>query len=251
MEDIVTAIKQVSNDFEFRKSKFNVSGVRNLCKKANQVLLVNTEFDARMDVNVLASAFNMDKVQFSGRRIMIDGFGNLDNERLAEIFAENPNYVEIPQAQLVELDKIPCMLFDENYTQIYDHLTIMGDTKNEEGLYTNYVYHVHKTFSVSPFANVTMFVPSVPTITSVTLTPNTVKAVANMDVMFRPTVVSQNFAPLTVDWSITGQVSANTTINETGTLTIAEDETATTITVTATSTFDTTKKGTATVTILK
>jgi hypothetical protein len=53
----------------------------------------------------------------------------------------------------------------------------------------------------------------------------------------------------TVSWTVSGASDAGTTISSTGVLTVAEGETATTLTVKATSTIDSSKFGTATVTV--
>ena len=59
MKQIVSTIKGVSNAFEFMNSKYNLAGVRTFSKKDSQYILVNSKFDATMDVEVLATAFNM------------------------------------------------------------------------------------------------------------------------------------------------------------------------------------------------
>ena len=65
----------------------------------------------------------------------------------------------------------------------------------------------------------------------------------------RQNVVTTNFAPKSVVWTITGNTSQDTHIDIYGNLFVAEDETGTTITVTATSTFDNTKTGTSKITV--
>ena len=69
MKSIVSTIKGVSNNYEFMSNKYNVAGVQNFSKKKDQYLLINSNFDATMDVEVLASAFNMDKAEFTGKRV--------------------------------------------------------------------------------------------------------------------------------------------------------------------------------------
>ena len=56
MKQIAGIIKGTSNEFEFMTDKFNVAGVKNYTEKDKQFLIVNTSFDATMDVEVLASA---------------------------------------------------------------------------------------------------------------------------------------------------------------------------------------------------
>jgi hypothetical protein len=60
-----------------------------------------------------------------------------------------------------------------------------------------------------------------------------------------------NLPPTTVTWAIAeANKNPGTTISESGLLTVGVDETLTALTITATSTFDTTKVGTATVTVV-
>ena len=66
--EIVTTIKGISNKLEFMSNIYNPMGVVTHSKKRNQILIVDAAFDAVIDVNVLASAFNMDKAEFMGQR---------------------------------------------------------------------------------------------------------------------------------------------------------------------------------------
>ena len=121
MKSIVSAIKGVSNNYEFMSADYNVAGVQTFTKKSDQYLLVNSKFDAVMDVEVLASAFNMDKAEFAGRRVLVDSFGKLDIERLNVLFADDPTYTEIGASDLQALDAIPCILVDKDWFMIFDN----------------------------------------------------------------------------------------------------------------------------------
>lgn len=247
MKEIVSTIKGVSNNFEFLTNKYNVSGVYNKSDKRDQYMLINSNFDATMDVEVLASAFNMDKAEFSGRRVLVDSFGSLDNARLAVLFADDPTYTEIGSSDLEALDAIPCVLVDKDWFMVFDNYYNFTEQYNGQGLYWNYWYHVWKTFSVSPFANNAMFIPATPSVTSVTVTPSTATVAKGETLQLSATVVTANFAPQTVDWSISG--TSDVTIDQNGILHVPTDSTATSVTVVATSTFDNSVTGTATITI--
>lgn len=247
LKSIASTIKGTSNTIEFLSNKYNLAGVQNLSKKSEQYLIVSAKFDATMDVEVLASAFNMEKAEFMGRRILVDGFGSLDNERLAILFADDPNYVELTSAQLEALDTIPAVLVDENYFMIFDNFYNFTEQYNGEGLYWNYWYHTWKTFSVSPFANAILFIPATPSITSVTVSPATATVEAGQSVQLSATVVTANFAPQTVVWSCETE---GVTVSASGNVTVGADVTsATEITVTATSVYDSTVSGSATITV--
>lgn len=246
MKAVVSAVKGVSNKLTFMNSNYNVAGVKTHTLKNEQYVIMNASFDATMDVEVLASAFNMDKAQFMGNRLMIDGFGTLDTARLAELFANDNTYQEISQTELEALDQIPCILIDRDYVQIYDNMYKMTEKYNGQGLYWNYFYHTWKTFSVSPFSQAVLFVPAIPRVTSVTVTPSTATVSVGQSVQLTAKVVTENFAPQTVTWSSDSEFA---TVTAGGLVTILEGATDK-ITITAKSTFNPSISGQSELTIV-
>jgi hypothetical protein len=246
---IVTSVKEISNTFEFMSKDYNLAGVQTFSLKNDQYILENSKFNAVVDVNVLAAAFNLDKAEFAGHVVLIDGFGNLDNTRLAKLFENNSNYTELTTEQLAALDSIPAVILDKDWFMVYDNEISTDNVYNAKGKYWNYFYHVWKTFSISPFANNALFIPATPSVTSVTVSPSTATVEAGAKLSLTAAVVVANFAPQSVNWTISGNAKTTTFIDKSGNLTIGEDETATTVTVTATSTYDATKSGTATITV--
>lgn len=245
MKKIVTTVKGTSNLLEFPSRKYNPAGVFQHTDKSNQYILIDTQFDASMDVNVLASAFNMDKAQFMGNRIAIDGFGSLDNERLAELFADDPYYVEITAEEQAALNEIPLAVVDENFFMIYDNLNEFREVENGQGLYWNYLYHQWKTFSTSPFSNALVYVPATPAVTSVEVTPATATVAAGTSLALTTTVVTTGYAPQTVTYT---SDTTGVTITEGGVVQIDEGVSGTVI-ITVASTFDPTKTDTVTLTV--
>ena len=248
MNSIISTIKGVSNKFTFLNSKNNLAGVMNHTPKQEQYLLVNSKFDATMNVEVLASAFNMDKAEFDGHHVLVDSFGDLDIERLNILFADDTTYTEIGKTELEALDAIPCVMVDSDWFMIFDNYQNFTEQYNGEGLYWNYWYHVWKTFSVSPFSNNAVFVAGEPAVNEVIVTPKTATVSAGGQLQLSVTVNTDNYAPQSVIWSI--EDSANASISSTGMLKVDSNATAAkTITVKATSTFDNTKFGNATITV--
>lgn len=243
---IVTTVKGVSNKLTFMNSEYNPAAVRTFTEKTDQYMIVNSVFDATMDVNVLASAFNMDKAEFLGHRVLIDGFGDLDVARLGEIFAGDPTYNEPSQDELTALNAIPAVIVDKDWFMVFDMLTQFTEQYNGQGLYWNYFYHVWKTFSVSPFANSVLFVPGTPSVTSVTVSPTTVTIPKGGSAALSCVVVTEYFAPQTVVWTSN---AADVKVSASGVVTVDADATSTTATITATSAFDDTKKATCAVTV--
>lgn len=242
----VTKIKGVSNALTFMSNNYNVAGVQTFTDKNDQYLLVNSQFDSEIDVEVLASAFNMSKAEFMGHRILIDGFGTLDVERLNALFKDDPNYEELSQDTLTALNAIPAVLVDKNFFMIFDNMYEFTENYNGQGLYWNYFYHTWKTFSMSPFANALVFVPDVPSVTAVTVSPTAITCKKGQSVQLSVEVVTKNYAPKTVNWS---SDTDGVTVDINGHVTVAASVTAETANITATSTFDNTKSDTCTVTI--
>lgn len=242
----VTKIKGVSNALTFMSNNYNVAGVQTFTDKNDQYLLVNSQFDSEIDVEVLASAFNMSKAEFMGHRILIDGFGTLDVTRLNALFKDDPNYEELSQDTLTALNAIPAVLVDKNFFMIFDNMYEFTENYNGQGLYWNYFYHTWKTFSMSPFANALVFVPAVPTVTSVTVSPTAITCKKGQSVQLSVSVETENYAPKTVNWK---SDTDGVTVDINGHVTVATSVTAKTAKITATSTYDATKSGECTVTI--
>lgn len=219
---IVTTIKSISNKLEFLSSTYNAMGVMNFTKKENQILIIDAAFDAVIDVEVLASAFNMSKAEFMGQRVLIDNFGTLTGCVAA--------------------------LVDREWFMVFDNLMSFTENYNGEGLYWNYFYHVWKTFSTSPFANALIFTTDAQSVTSVTVTGAEALKLGQ-SAQYTATVVASDLAPQGVIWSVTGTNPVKSQIDWTGKLLVPPDETNTKLTIKATSIYDPTKSGTLDVTI--
>lgn len=99
------------------------------------------------------------------------------------------------------------------------------------------------------YATATVTVTPPATITGVTVTPATATVEAGKTQKFTATVSGTGNYDKSVTWTVSGSNNAGTTISETGLLTVATDETATTLTVKATAADDDNKSATATVTV--
>lgn len=242
---VVKAVKGLVNDMRFMSEKYNIAKVKTFSRPEEQYILVDTRFDAAMDVEVLATAFNMDKVEFIGRRILIDGFGNFDNTRLGQLFYGDSNYSEIDSTAATALNTIPIAVVDKDFFMIYDNLIQFREDYNGKGLYWNEFLHQWKTFSISPFANAAIAVAGTPTVTAIAVTPESAGGSVGDTIRFSAAVTTTNFAPQTVNWTVSNNKCS---VDPAGNVTIGTGATGT-CTVTATSTFDSTVTDTATITI--
>lgn len=247
----VKAIKKVSNAFRFMTTNYNISGVANFSDVTDQYIITTADFDANMDIDVLASAFNLSKAEFMGRRVMVDSFGFNDGEiaRLKNLLAKDStvNLTELP-AISTAMSTVKAVIMDRNFFQIYDNVTQFTENYVGSGLYWNEFLHVWRTYSTSPFANVAMLIPTAPTITSVNVNGEAAPSAGHM-YTYLANVSATAFANKGVTWSVSeGAGAAGTvTIDELGRLHTSEDADGT-WTVKATSVFDSTKSGVKSIT---
>lgn len=155
------ALRATSNKMTFMNKGYNMAGVRTHTQKDDQYVLIDAAYDATMDVEVLASAFNMDKAEFFGHRVLMDSLAELDTDRLAELLAYdatvptsagNKNYEAFTNEELTFLGSIKAVIVDRDWFMIYDNHIEMASLRNPEGNYWNYWLHTWKTFSINPFA---------------------------------------------------------------------------------------------------
>lgn len=159
--DLNTAAVQfrgASNLITFMSDKYNELNVTNNTPKDRQVIFMDSLFNAQFDVNVLASAFNMEKADFMGRLFLIDNWTEFNNARFDVIRANSDGIEEVTSDELALLANVKAVILDENWFQVYDNNNKFTEDYVASGLYWNYFYHTWKTVSNSPFANAIAFV---------------------------------------------------------------------------------------------
>lgn len=162
--NIVTNIKATSNMMAFMNDSYNRFGVKNFTPRDRQVLLIRADIDALIDVNVLASAFNMSKAEFMGRRVVVDDFGT-------------------------GMDDVYAVLCDETFLIVVNNLDRFTEQYNAQGLYWNYFWHVWRTYAISPFANAIAFTSSnITEGTAITITPDAQNAQKGANIQFAATI---------------------------------------------------------------
>lgn len=215
IKECMVQIKKISNDLMFMNNRYNHAGVATNTPKENQVILINSDFDSRVDVGLLATAFNMEKADFESRKIVVDDFGGLEN--------------------------VVCCIVDKNWFMVYDNHFSTEQIYNPQGLYHNLFLHHWQTLSVSPFSNAVIFVSQTPTIEEITINPQEIdveKAKEN-GIILNVSVTGTNNPPSSVKWEIIGDVKDGTFITSQGFLKIDKAETSP-FEVKATSNFDNT-----------
>lgn len=160
LSEAAVQFRGTSNLLPFMSSEYNETGVKTNTPKERQVIFMDAMFNAQFDVNVLASAFNMDKADFMGRLFLIDNWTDFDNERFDIIRANSDGIEEVTEDELALLANVKAVILDDNWFQVYDNNNKFTEKYVASGLYWNYFYHTWKTVSNSPFANAVVFVTS-------------------------------------------------------------------------------------------
>lgn len=160
LSEAAVQFRGTSNLLPFMSSEYNEVGVKTNTPKERQVIFMDAMFNAKFDVNVLASAFNMDRADFMGRLFLIDNWTDFDNERFDIIRANSDGIEEVTADELALLADVKAVILDDNWFQVYDNNNKFTEKYVASGLYWNYFYHTWKTVSNSPFANAVVFVTS-------------------------------------------------------------------------------------------
>lgn len=157
LNNFATAFRAVSNKLPFMSTLYNAAGVTTNTNKDAQLIIMDAAFNAEFDVNVLASAFNMDKANFMGKLMLMDDFTTFDNERFDVIRANSDMIEEVTAEELARMRNVKAIILDSEWFQVYDNLQQMSETQVASGLYWNYFLNVWKTVSYSPFSNAVVF----------------------------------------------------------------------------------------------
>ena len=180
-KDFGIKARGTSSELTFMSSSYNYAGVTTVTDKKDQYIFIDAKWEAQYDVEVLASAFNMDKADYLGKRKLIDNWNTFDNDRFS-IIRENSTMIdEVTDDELSLMNDVRAVLVDGEWFQVYDNLSEFSEKFVASGLYWNYFYNVWKTVSFSPFSNMVVFVSDNATITPPASIKYNVTAVSSSD----------------------------------------------------------------------
>ena len=265
----VAAMKNVSNLMTFRNPNYNPAGLRIATPFAKQIAIVNTDFEASLSTEVLATSFFRNDAEMKSRMALIDGYGNHDVARLSEVLGDQ--FVPFTEAELSALANVPASIIDDEWfqnktyrldgaaeTEAVDSFTEGSRTGfkrtsfyNPETMKNNHWLHYWGIKSTSPFKQAVVFTTDAISVTSVTVSPATATITAGQDLELKATVVTTGFANKAVLWSVDDDAKGlGVEITQAGKLKVpATVASNTEITVTAKSVYDNTKSNTATITV--
>ena len=265
----VSFMKNISNLMTFRNPNYNPAGLRIATPFSKQIAIINTDFEATLSTEVLATSFFMNEAEMKSRSALIDGYGNHDVARLLEVLGEQ--YVPFTTEELNALNNVPATIIDDEFFQNKTYRLDGASETEAEGVFTqnaqaglkrtsffnpetlknNHWLHYWGIKSTSPFKQAVCFTTDTVGVTSVTVSPATATVSAGVPVQLEATVVTTGFANKAVVWTVDStSAEAGVKVNQSGKVTIPSTlESATEITVTATSVYDNTKSNTAVITI--
>jgi hypothetical protein len=171
------------------------------------VFLVRADVMTEVDVEVLASAFNMDKADFLGRVIEVDKFD--DN------------------------NKVLGVICDEAFFQIYDNIFRFDEFYNARTMSWNEFLHVWETFAICPFANAVILATEAPSVdaTDIDASKSSVSVKAGATVSVPLTVTPPN-ATSAITASSSAEGKATVTISGRNAVIAGVEAGSATITVT-------------------
>lgn len=158
MANAAKKFRGYSNQLTFMKNNYNAAGVTTTTPKEDQYIFMDAQYNADYDVDVLASAFNMDKATFMGKLKLIDDFTTFDNDRFDVIRANSDMIEDVTADELALMKDVKAVLVDGEWFQVYDNANQFTEQYVASGMYWNYFYNVWKTVSSSPFSNAIVFV---------------------------------------------------------------------------------------------
>ena len=258
----VAKMKNISNLMTFRSPNYNPAGLRIATMFDRQIAIINTDFEADLTTEVLATSFFRNDAEMKSRMAMIDGYNRHDTARLLEVLGEQ--YVAFTDAELTALGNVIGNIIDDEFFQNYTYsLDNASDGSadgirrtsffNPESLKNNHWLHYWGIKSTSPYKQCVTLSKVAPSITSVTVSPATATVSAGMDVQLSASVVTVGFANKAVLWTVeeaSGETTGKVTVDINGKVHVPSDYTSgSTITIKATSVYDNTKYNTAVITV--
>lgn len=203
----VAFMKNISNKMVFRSPNYNPAGIRRATRFEDQMLIMNTQFEADMSTDVLATSYFRNDAEFKTNMALIDSFDETDTARLSELLGDA--YVPFTDAEKTALGKVPAVIISREWFMDYDYAldadsNSMKQTEfyNPTTLENNHYLHAWRVFSTSPFENAVVFTSDTPAVTSVTVSPATATISAGMSIKLSATVATTGFANKAVQWSI-------------------------------------------------
>ena len=136
-KELTKKTRAIVDRFGMMGNVFNIQGINTFTNPQNIVIITTPEVAAMLDVELLATAFNMDKAEMGRRIVKIDSFQKYDGT--------NKKFVADPNVEL--------MIVDEDYIQFRRTLQVSESFRNPDHLTTNVFTHNQGIAAVCGFVN--------------------------------------------------------------------------------------------------
>lgn len=183
---LVKAIKNAVTDFKYPSVAYTgiynktagVTGIKVWAEPSRTVLVIPSRLLNELDTDVLAVAFNVDKLAFKTERVFeVDTLGYFYDYRPTDdtTVTSGKTYYEL-KADGTYAEKVPTTtnpkteglyemwygaidgyVFDERFTQIYDKRIFFASNNISAGMVEQRYLHVWQTYSLSPFCDARVF----------------------------------------------------------------------------------------------
>ena len=219
--------RALADNMTFLNTKYNAAKMPTFASRDDLILFTTPEFNAAVDVEALAGAFNMERAKMYGRIVTIprEHFG---------------------------IEGCEAILTTKDFFVVADTMIETAQVQNPVGLNYNHFLHHHEIVSASRFVPAVML--STTRSDEVSVIPDSVESVS-IDAVYDdegnsvtevqrgliyqvPAAVAlASGAEGGIRYSVSGGTSSRTYISQTGVLHVGGDETASTLTVTAESAY--------------
>lgn len=146
-KNIIKAVKNTCGKMTFPSTDYNLAKVLNAVNSKSELnVIMPVDINTNISVDALAGAFNLDKMEMTQKLYEIDNFELSDYEKT------RLTAIGVDCSTLTMPENVACIIFADDFFQIYDNLYEMYTRLNESGLFQNYFLHVWQTWAVSEFA---------------------------------------------------------------------------------------------------
>lgn len=205
-KELLAQIKTAADEFTFPNPENNIAGATSASDKLNLVWITTPKVNARISVNALAYAFNMDEADVKVQTVIVDKFTN---------------------------SAIQGVLADIRFFRVRDQFREISDQKLANILSWNYFYTMVEQVSPSPFYPIRVFttetVPIESDTATITFNAGTYTPGTEQELTASVSVSDKNYVPDLIDFEITGGATSKDTLVIPGTniLKTGADETGT------------------------
>lgn len=213
----VSAMKGYSNKMIFRSPKYNPAGLRLATPFDRQRLIINTDMEAQISTEVLATSYFLNEAEFKTKAALIDGFNDFDTDRLSSLLGSQ--YEAFTDGDLTKLGNVVGVIIDENFFKDYYYALDTraeesGATKttewyNPETMDNTLWLHAWRIFATSPFSNCICFTKSSNDVTAVDVDPSSASVSIGQNVQFSADVTTTGICNKSVQWTVDKDASDN------------------------------------------